>query len=220
MVNSMTLKFRVEQGELGKDDLSLVYTKYCPLLRTMGKRLALLNIIPLIEDPMGSKKYRTSSNMSIRVREVNVNGYLITGSNVIKSDLRLEDCLFVTHYDRINKVFTAYGDVQPSREIFISQELYERFTQLSTVIHIHDLLALQHYRKLQLPITRRKIFFADEDEAKEIADLIDKIPACITLKDHGQIFCAHSVNEALEYIEKINQMAVAIHREQNLTLPH
>jgi len=189
--------YKIEQASL--DERTIIDMSYPELLRS-GRVLDKIDALPFMEEPKGSGNFSTTGNFSVKVAR----GFLITGSGTDKVNLEKENLVYVENIDYYSGILFASGNVRPSREVLIHDQIYRTNPNVGAVIHTHDKTALKYGRSIK---TREPIFFANLREAEEVASALS-FDNYVTLPMHGQFVTGRDINEALELAVEKHRVAV------------
>jgi len=167
----------------------------------VGKQLGKLGSVP------STQEYglpRTSGNFSMRVDR----GFIITASGVEKTKLKSNEIVFVYEVDDETKKIMAKGTLCPSIDVLIHQTIYRSQPSINAILHTHDYELLVKGILLGIVQTHEKIVGASRAESEEISALINQVYfehgiACITIRDHGQLFVGSSLKETIAKLEEL-----------------
>lgn len=157
-------KYSVQPATIDQKFLEDLRTEYLERMQRIGKRLANINALPIMEEPKGSGQKVTAGNYSMRV--LGTNSFFITGNGVNKKELSLDGMVYIqrVNYEEVSYAMT--GAIRPSREVLVHEQIYNAFPETNIILHTHDALALQSAWRTEQ--TTQPIFFATLEEAREV----------------------------------------------------
>jgi ribulose-5-phosphate 4-epimerase/fuculose-1-phosphate aldolase len=162
-------------------------------------------------------------NISIRIKE-EFERFLITGTQTgEKRELSRNDFSIITNYDFENFLIESYGNTPPSSEALTHAAIYELFSEVNAVIHIHSELVwsfmmennflktkIVEYGTREMVTEIKRIF-----QSKNISD-----GSVFAMSGHtgGIIAFGKNLEAANRYIDNINYESTNINKKFN-TVP-
>lgn len=185
--------YELKKSAIDVVTVSTFFDAYYPEMRRIAAALSSLGVLPLMEEPKGSGILATTGNYSMRT----IDGFFITGSSVDKCNIQRDGLVYVEKIDYDTGSMTIAGNVKPSREVLIHDQIYSAFPEVNVVLHTHDELALRY--DTSSPRTKNPIFFATLGEARQVVDALHELNY-VTLPEHGQFAVGKDVDNALDEV--------------------
>ena len=152
-------------------------------------------------------------NMSIRTKR----GFAITAGGVNKEKLTPEDVVEILAYDPETETITAAGLKEPSSEARMHYIIYDRFPDVSAIVHVHDELALENQsetEKLGAAYTDKEEPYGTLELARQAVQALKK-SQYIVMKNHGSISTGRTIEEAIDRTLDIHKRLEALISNKN-----
>jgi L-fuculose-phosphate aldolase len=158
-----------------------------------------------------------SGNISLRVREDDIEGYLITPSGKKYETLKLEDIVFMGLNDEVENTDTGN---KPSSEWRFHRDIYVNKKEAHAIVHAHSphATAVSSHGKSIPPFHYMIALAGGEDikcaeyatfGTKELSDNVIKAlenrSACL-MSNHGQVAFGKNIDEAFELSQEIENI--------------
>ena len=148
----------------------------------------------------------SAGNLSFKTE----NGFIISGTGVELKNIKKQDFVEVLRVQRTmkGKIFVfAKGKAIPSKESLLHEVIYDLRPEINAIFHCHDLLALKHKDKLNVPCTKKEQPPGSENLVEEVRILLNskKSVAYFVLKNHGVFSITKTIEQAGRLIELTNK---------------
>ena len=160
-----------------------------------------------------------SGNISLRVREDEIEGYLITPSGKKYETLKAEDIVFMGLNDEVKNTDTSN---KPSSEWRFHRDIYVNKKEAHAIVHAHSphATAVSSHGKPIPPFHYMIALAGGEDikcaeyatfGTKELSDNVIKAlenrSACL-MSNHGQIACEDNLSKAFGLAEEVENISL------------
>ena len=161
-----------------------------------------------------------SGNLSIRVIQNNVEGFLLTPSGIKYETLKPEDIVFLALNEKYDNLKMFNSGLNPSSEWRFHQDVYIKKREAKAIVHAHSpyATAVSTHGK-SIPAFHYMIALAGGDDikcaeyatfgttelSKNIIKALDKRKACL-MSNHGQITFGDNLKQAFELAEEVENI--------------
>ena len=144
-------------------------------------------------------------NLSFRTRL----GFIISGTGIPLNGLAPETVAEVTGvvYGLNKTSVYVKGQVVPSRETILHAQIYDEWSSINAIFHVHDIGVMHQAEKLGIPVTSVEKEAGSQDLAQEAVNLLkfNKEVRYFILKNHGVIALGTTMDEAGKLIDEMSK---------------
>ena len=161
-----------------------------------------------------------SGNLSIRVIENDVEGFLLTPSGIKYETLKPEDIVFLALKEKYDNLKLFNSSLNPSSEWRFHQDIYIEKAKAKAIVHAHSThaTAVSTHGK-SIPAFHYMVALAGGDDikcaeygtfgttelSKNIIKALDKRKACL-MSNHGQVAFGSTLKQAFELAEEVENI--------------
>ena len=161
-----------------------------------------------------------SGNVSLRVIQNNVEGFLLTPSGIKYETLKPEDIVFLALKEKYDNLKMFNSSLNPSSEWRFHQDIYLKKKEAKAIVHAHSphATAVSAHGKT-IPAFHYMIALAGGDDIKcaeygtfgtkelsqNIIKALEKRKACL-MSNHGQITFGQNLKQAFELAEEVENI--------------
>ena len=161
-----------------------------------------------------------SGNVSLRVIQSNVEGFLLTPSGIKYETLKPEDIVFLALKEKYDNLKMFNSSLNPSSEWRFHQDIYIEKPKAKAIVHAHSLhaTAVSAFGKA-IPAFHYMVALAGGDDikcseyatfgttdlSKNIINALDKRKACL-MSNHGQVAFGVNLKQAFELAEEVENI--------------
>jgi len=161
-----------------------------------------------------------SGNVSLRVIQSNVEGFLLTPSGIKYETLKPEDIVFLALKEKYDNLKMFNSSLNPSSEWRFHQDIYLKKKGAKAIVHAHSphATAVSAHGKA-IPAFHYMIALAGGDDIKcaeygtfgtkelsqNIIKALEKRKACL-MSNHGQITFGQNLKQAFELAEEVENI--------------
>ena len=161
-----------------------------------------------------------SGNLSIRVMQNNVEGFLLTPSGIKYETLKPEDIVFLSLNEKYDNLKMFNSGLNPSSEWRFHQDVYIKKREAKAIVHAHSphATAVSTHGK-SIPAFHYMVALAGGDDIKcaeyatfgtpdlsiNIIKALEKRKGCL-MSNHGQVTFGENLNSAFELAEELENI--------------
>ena len=161
-----------------------------------------------------------SGNVSLRVNQNNVEGFLLTPSGIKYETLKPEDIVFLALKEKYDNLKLFNSSLNPSSEWRFHQDIYIEKPKAKAIVHAHstNATAVSTHGKA-IPAFHYMVALAGGDDIKcaeygtfgtkelsqNILNALEKRKACL-MSNHGQVAFGQNLKQAFELAEEVENI--------------